>query len=109
MPNWDLRRLDIEPHHPLVLHSSQGEARSIALLLPAGEQMQDHTNHERTYLVVVDGEIEVDEGGDTVRGGPGFVATFGPQERRGIRAATDARLLMVLAPWPGEGHPGTRD
>jgi hypothetical protein len=26
-----------------------------------------------------------------------------------VHAETDARLLLVLAPWPGEGHPGARD
>ena len=26
-----------------------------------------------------------------------------------VRARSDARLLLVLAPWPGEGHPGARD
>ena len=43
------------------------------------------------------------------RGGPGFVAVFDPQERHEVRATSDARLLLVLAPWPGEGHPGARD
>ena len=26
-----------------------------------------------------------------------------------VRARSDARLLLVLAPWPGDGHPGARD
>ena len=26
-----------------------------------------------------------------------------------VRATSDARLLLVLAPWPGDGHPGSRD
>jgi hypothetical protein len=26
-----------------------------------------------------------------------------------VRAVSDARLLLVLAPWPGDGHPGARD
>jgi hypothetical protein len=26
-----------------------------------------------------------------------------------VRARSDARLLLVLAPWPGPGHPGARD
>jgi len=28
-------------------------------------------------------------------------------ERHEVRATADARLLLVLAPWPGDGHPGT--
>jgi redox-sensitive bicupin YhaK (pirin superfamily) len=105
MEHWDLRTLDVEPHLPRILHSARGEARSIAIHLPAGESLQDHEVHERTYLVVVDGEIEV----EGVSGGPGFAAVFDPHERHEVNARSDARLLLVLAPWPGDGHPGARD
>ena len=109
MEHWDLRSLEVEPHRPRILHSSRGEARSIAIRLPAGEELQEHEVHERAYLVVVDGEVEVADGGEAVSGGPGFVAVFGPHERHTVRATGDARLLLVLAPWPGDGHPGARD
>jgi redox-sensitive bicupin YhaK (pirin superfamily) len=105
MQHWDLRALDVEPHHPKILHSSRGEARSIAIQLPAGEELQEHQVHERAYVVVIDGEIDL--GG--VAGGPGFAAVFDPHERHVVRASSDARLLLVLAPWPGDGHPGARD
>jgi redox-sensitive bicupin YhaK (pirin superfamily) len=106
MEHWDLRTLDVEPHKPKILHSSRGEARSIAIHLPAGEELSDHEVHERAYLVVVDGEVELEP--ETV-GGPGLLAVFDPRERHAVRARTDARLLLVLAPWPGDGHPGARD
>jgi quercetin dioxygenase-like cupin family protein len=109
MEHWDLRALDVEAHHPRILHSARGEARSIAIQLPAGESLQEHEVHERAYVVVVDGEVEVDHGGGTTEGGPGFAAVFDPHERHEVRATTDARLLLVLAPWPGDGHPGARD
>jgi quercetin dioxygenase-like cupin family protein len=109
MEHWDLRSLDVEPHRPRILHSARGEARSIAINLPAGEELQEHQVHERAYLVVVDGEVEVSDGGATVAGGGGFAAVFDPHERHTVRARTDARLLLVLAPWPGDGHPGARD
>ena len=110
MEHWDLATLDVEPHKPQVLHSTRGEARSIALLLPAGEELQDHQVHERAHLVVIDGEVEIRrDGGDAVTGGAGLLAVFDPNERHEVRARTDARLLLVLAPWPGEGHPGARD
>jgi redox-sensitive bicupin YhaK (pirin superfamily) len=105
MEHWDLRALDVEPHHPKILHSARGEARSIAIQLPAGEQLQEHQVHERAYVVVIDGEVEL---GDAT-GGPGFAAVFDPHERHAVRAKSDARLLLVLAPWPGDGHPGARD
>jgi quercetin dioxygenase-like cupin family protein len=109
MEHWDLRALDVEAHHPRILHSARGEARSIAIQLPAGESLQEHEVHERAYVVVVDGEVEVDHDRGTTAGGPGFAAVFDPHERHVVRASTDARLLLVLAPWPGDGHPGARD
>ena len=105
MDHWDLRTLDVQPHRPQILHSSRGESRTIAIQLPAGEELQDHEVHELAHLVVVDGEVEV--GG--VTGGPGFAAIFDPKERHEVRAVQDARLLLILAPWPGDGHPGARD
>jgi hypothetical protein len=29
---------------------------------------------------------------------------FDPAERREVRATTDTRLLLLLAPWPGVGR-----
>ena len=110
MEHWDLAALDVEPHHPHILHSKRGEARSIALTLPAGETLQDHQVHERTHLLVIDGEVEIGrDGSDAVSGGPGLLAIFDPGERHEVRARSDSRLLLVLAPWPGPGHPGARD
>jgi len=106
---WDLRTLGIEPHHPQILHSSRGESRSVALALPAGEALQDHEVHERANLIVIDGEIEILADADTVPMGPGGLVIFDPGERHEVRAVSDARLLLVLAPWPGPGHPGARD
>jgi quercetin dioxygenase-like cupin family protein len=110
MEHWDLRSLDVRPHQPKILHSARGEARSIAITLPAGEELQEHQVHERAYLVVIDGDVEVqDDREGRIRGGQGFAAVFDPAERHTVRATTDARLLLVLAPWPGDGHPGARD
>ena len=109
MEHWDLRSLDVEPHRPRILHSARGEARSIAILLPAGEALQEHEVHERAYLIVVDGQVEVSDGGQSITAEAGFAAVFAPHERHTVRAQTDARLLLVLAPWPGDGHPGARD
>jgi hypothetical protein len=47
--------------------------------------------------------VSGDEG--AVSGGPGFLSHFEPGERHTVRAISDARLVLVLAPWPGVGHP----
>lgn len=104
MQSWDICSLEVAPHHPQVLRSDD-ETRAIAIHLPGGEELQEHQVHERTYLLVAAGEIEIDQDGSKVNGGPGFLAHFRPNERRTVRAVTDARIVLVLAPWPGEGHP----
>jgi quercetin dioxygenase-like cupin family protein len=104
MDTWDVVELDVQPHQPEILRSDE-ETRVIAIALPAGEQLQEHQVHERAYLMVASGEIEVEQGGNTVRGGPGFLAHFEPNERHEVRAATDAIVILLLSPWPGEGHP----
>jgi len=109
MEHWDLRTLDVQPRQPRILHSARGEARSIAIQLSAGDELREHQVHERAYLVVIDGEIEVRHEEGSIVGGAGFAAVFDPAERHTVCARRDARLLLVLAPWPGDGHPGARD
>jgi quercetin dioxygenase-like cupin family protein len=106
MKTWDTQELGADPHKPEILSSGEA-ARVIALVLPAGESLSDHEVHERAWLVVLEGEVEIDAGPDSASGGSGLVAEFGPHERHEVRATSDARLLLVLAPWPGDGHPGT--
>jgi quercetin dioxygenase-like cupin family protein len=108
MQTWDLSALGVQPHHPEVL-ASDDEGRAIAINLPAGERLQEHQVHERAWLVVASGAVEIDDaGGETVTGGPGLLAAFDPKERHEVRATEDAVLLLVLSPWPGDGHPSTR-
>ena len=108
MRNWDISTLDVPPHNPAVLDSEQ-EGRAIVINLPAGERLQEHQVHERAWLVVVTGAIEIeDSGGESIKGGPGLLAEFDPNERREVRATDDSRILLVLSPWPGEGHPSQR-
>jgi quercetin dioxygenase-like cupin family protein len=108
MDIWDLRTLDVQPHHPQVLRSDDGAARAIVINLPADEELQEHEVHEHAYLVVVDGELELEQGGESQTAGVGVVAHWKPQQRHEVRATTDSLLLLVLAPWPGPGHPNNR-
>ena len=107
MESWDLNSLDVEVHKPQVL-DSEDEGRAIVVNLPAGEQLQEHQVHERAWLLVTHGEIEVTDADSAVTGSTGLLCVFDPNERHEVRAKTDARLLLVLAPWPGEGHPSQR-
>src|SRR3954453_8557511 len=106
MESWDLKTVAVEPHQPRILASAE-DARTILLHLPGGEELQEHEVHERARVLVVDGEVEVAEAeSDSVSAGPGHLFEFEPGERRAIVARSNARLLMVLSPWPGDGHPG---
>ena len=107
MESWDTRALSVEPHHPQVIRSDE-ETRVIVIHLPAGEELQEHQVHERAFLFVADGEVEVAQGDEVVSGGAGLLAHFAPAERHRIRALSDARLVLLLAPWPGVGHPSRR-
>jgi quercetin dioxygenase-like cupin family protein len=108
MDTWDIATLPVRPHQPEVLRSDD-ETRVIAINLPGGERLRQHQVHERAWLVVANGEIEVEEGERTVTGGPGLLLHFEPNERHEVRATTDARLILLLSPWPGEGHPSRRN
>ena len=107
MDTWDISSLDVEPHHPQVLRSDS-DARVIAINLPAGELLQEHEVHEHAYLMVASGEVELEQGSETTKATCGTLAHWVPQERHEVRATTDARVILILAPWPGAGHPSTR-
>jgi len=109
MRSWDLSTLDVPVHQPVVLDSEE-EGRAIAINLPAGERLREHQVHERAFVVVVSGRVRIDlPGGDSAAGGPGLLAVFDPAERHEVTAEEDSRLLLVLTPWPGDGHPSQRD
>jgi quercetin dioxygenase-like cupin family protein len=105
MRGWSLNEIDVEPQKPEVL-DTEAEGRIIVLNLPSGATMQEHQVHERAWLLVVSGAITITgAGGETTEAGTGYLAQFDPNERREIRAGEDTRLLLLLSPWPGEGHP----
>jgi quercetin dioxygenase-like cupin family protein len=106
MRTWDLNATDAKANEPQIL-STGDDARAIALFLPAGDELQEHEVHERARIVVVTGEVEVaTPEGDRVLAGPGHLLEFAPGERRTVSAQADTRLLLLLTPWPGDGHPG---
>ena len=108
MDIWDLATVAVEPHKPVVLHSDEGAARVIAINLPAGEALGEHEVHEHAWLHVHRGAVEVDSGSGPVRAGAGSLVHWEPQERHAVTAVEDALLALILAPWPGPGHPNLR-
>ncbi|MGN6371609.1 MAG: hypothetical protein ACTHM1_01250 [Solirubrobacteraceae bacterium] len=106
MKSWSLSDLALEPRLPEIISSSDA-ARAIVLDLAGGEALGDHEVHERAWLLVISGEVEVSTGaGELAKGGSGLLVELGPGERHEVLAVSDARLLLLLTPWPGGGHPG---
>ena len=96
----------VRPHAPEILDSVDG-GRAIVLEIPAGESLQDHQVHEHAWVTVIKGEVEITAADQTAFGGVGLMVEFAPGERHAVHARTAARLLLLLTPWPGDGHPGT--
>ncbi|MCL2769480.1 MAG: cupin domain-containing protein [Solirubrobacterales bacterium] len=106
MESWDLAALSLKPRLPEILASTDA-ARAIVLDLAPGERLPEHEVHEHSWIVVVSGRIELTAGaGARTVGGPGLLVQVPPSERHELRATAQSRLLLLLTPWPGDGHPG---
>jgi quercetin dioxygenase-like cupin family protein len=106
MRSWDLKSIEAVPHEPQIL-STADDARAILLRLPAGDELQEHEVHEHARIVVIEGDVEVTTPeGQSASAGDGHLLEFAPGERHTVAARSDATLLLVLTPWPGDGHPG---
>jgi len=89
---------------PVVLHSKEGSARAVLIELRTGEALGDHGVKESALVLVLDGAVRVEAGGESVAGDAGTLFHFEPDERRSVTSNGGARLLLLFAPWPGEGH-----
>jgi len=106
MDRWDLKQLAWKPHHPEILCSTD-RGRAIVLDLPAGEMLQDHQVHEGAWITVIYGEVRItDHTAQAIDAQPGVLVQFAPKERHEVKALAHSRVLLLLTPWPGLGHPG---
>lgn len=105
MRRWNLLQIETPAgkRSPVVLHSSE-EARVVLVALEPGEELGVHQVKETAFVTVVDGVVRVEAGEESFDAGVGELFAFEPDERRSISSADGARLLLFLAPWPGEGH-----
>lgn len=105
MHTW--RLADIETpggsRSPVVLRS-EDEARAVLVGLDPGQQLGDHQVKEHAWIVVVDGLATFRAGDEVVEAPAGTLARFEPDERHSVSSESGAKLLILLAPWPGPGH-----
>jgi quercetin dioxygenase-like cupin family protein len=106
MRHWLLNEIETPDgsRSPAVLHSLEGESRVVLIGLEPGQDLGDHQVKESAFLLVVDGRVRVDAGDESIDAEAGELFRFDPGERHSVTADGRARLLLMLAPWPGEGH-----
>ena len=104
--HWKLSEIDTPEgtRSPVVLHSRDGEGRVVLIQLDAGQELGEHQVKEAALLLVVDGSVTVDVGDQSLEAGTGELFRFDPDERRAVRSPQGGRVVLLLAPWPGEGH-----
>jgi quercetin dioxygenase-like cupin family protein len=105
MQTWDLLSVHAPngTRDPLVLHSDEG-ARAVLIVLQPGQALGEHQVKENAWVTVLDGTVDITGGGETVHAGVGTTARFDPDERHTLSSPDGARVLLLLAPWPGVGH-----
>jgi len=103
--SWKLYEIETPDgsRSPVVLHSDD-EARVVLIGLQPGQSLGDHQVKENAFLVVVDGKARIEAGGEAIEAEPGTLVAFEPDERHSVATDAGAKLLLFLAPWPGEGH-----
>jgi quercetin dioxygenase-like cupin family protein len=102
---WDLMEVAAPDgtRDPVVIHSDN-EARAVLIRLNPGQRLGDHQVKENAWLTVIEGRVRVAAGGEAVEAGPGVLFRFAPDERHSVASDEGARILLMLAPWPGDGH-----
>jgi quercetin dioxygenase-like cupin family protein len=88
---------------PLVVHSGN-EARAVLIVLNPGQVMGDHQVKENAWVTVLEGRVRIGAGDQSVDATPGMLVRFDPDERHSLASEEGARILLLLAPWPGDGH-----
>jgi quercetin dioxygenase-like cupin family protein len=106
MRQWNLREIETPEgsRSPVVLDSDASAARVVLIGLDAGQELGDHQVKEHSFILVVEGTAHVEAGDDAFDAGAGTLLAFDPDERRSVSSREGARILLVLAPWPGAGH-----
>ena len=105
MRSWQLPEIETPDgsRSPVVLHSSE-ECRAVLIGLLPGQELGDHQVKEHAFVVVVDGRARIEGGGEKLEAGVGTMAAFDPDERHMVASESGAKILLILAPWPGAGH-----
>ena len=105
MRTWNLHEIETPSgsRSPVVLDSDDA-ARVVLIGLDPGQALGEHQVKEHAFVLVVDGVVRVESGGESLEAPAGTLFTFEPDERHAVSTKDGARILLFLAPWPGAGH-----
>jgi quercetin dioxygenase-like cupin family protein len=105
MQHWDLLAIDASrgTRDPYVVHQDEG-ARAVLIVLTPGQALGEHQVKENAWVSIVEGTVQVTAGTEEHELHQGGLMRFEPGERHSVSSENGARILMVLTPWPGEGH-----
>jgi quercetin dioxygenase-like cupin family protein len=105
MEHWNLIEIETPngTQDPVVLRQD-GNGRAILIGLNPGQALGEHQVKENAWLTVVDGTVQVEADGRRLDAGPGTLLRFDPDERHAVASAGGARILLLLAEFPGPGH-----
>ena len=105
MRSWNLDEIQVEggSRSPVVL-DSENAARAVLIVLDPGQALGEHQVKEHAYVLILEGDARVEAGGETVEARAGTLCMFEPDERHSVSTPEGARILLLLAPWPGAGH-----
>ena len=106
MQHWNLNEIETPDgsRSPAVLHSQDGESRVVLIELSPGQQLSEHQVTEAALLLVVSGRVRIEAEDAAADAAAGELFRFDPAERHSVSSPEGARMLLTLAPWPGEGH-----
>lgn len=105
MRSWNLTEIEVTggSRSPVVLDSDEA-ARAVLIVLEPGQSLGDHQVKEHAFILVVEGDVHVESQDESLAAAAGTLLMFEPDERRAVSSESGARILLLLAPWPGKGH-----
>ena len=105
MKSWRLPEIETPDgsRSPVVL-LSENEARAVLVGLEPGQELGEHQVKEHAWIVVVDGVARIGGAEGEIEAPVGTLVHFEPDERHFVATEGGAKILLLLAPWPGTGH-----
>ena len=96
MRSWNLHEIETPSgsRSPVVLDSDDA-ARVVLIGLDPGQALGEHQVKEHAFVLVVDGTVRVESGGESLEAPSGTLFTFEPDERRSVSTDWNGFWLAI--------------